>query len=100
MKVSAEPCATLFPCVSNLAPPEMIACCTEFFAAHVEVAARAVHVDGRRPAALHVNIALGNDVLHRVVRLEQQRSLVGGQRAVGLFDPGVHQDRLPRVSSG
>ena len=65
--MSAEPCATLAPCDSNLAPPERMACSHRIVRAHVHIAARARDVDNRWPAALDVDIAFRYHVLHGVV---------------------------------
>ena len=63
---------------------------------HVEIAARAHNVDDRWTADFNMDIAFGNHVLHGIVRLEQQRPLVGGQSAIRLIDLGIQQNRLPR----
>src|ERR1019366_9280659 len=62
---------------------------------HVYIPARARNLDDGWPAALDVNIAFRQHVLHRVVLFEQHGAFVGGQCPVRLFDARVLKSGLP-----
>ena len=63
--------------------------------AHVYIAARAANVNHGWAAALDVDIAFHDGVVHRVVSFKEHGAFIGGQRPVRLFQTNVLQRGLP-----
>ena len=99
MKVSAAPLVQVVAVGDELRASRQDRLLHAVVRSHVYVAVRTIDVDHGWAAALDMDVAFGDRVLHRVVRLEKHGDLVRSQGTRGLLNAGIEQDGLPRRPS-